>query len=143
MLVGFKINQLVCDLALVVGVLLWEILNFLTLAPWQDDNFNFDVCVDMIDSSKYAVSSRIAASVSGEQDSDSATFLRSSQTLFLKRLVGEMEKIINRINLVVISAQHTVILYKILSLIRFVALSSKKTRVFKACLQQDYQEEFK
>ena len=44
------------DLTLVSSVLLWEILHFLKLNLWDNEYFNYDICIQLIENSKSIVS---------------------------------------------------------------------------------------
>lgn len=39
------------DLTVVTGILMWEILHFLSLSTWNSADFNLDLCVKAIDTS--------------------------------------------------------------------------------------------
>ena len=41
----------IIDLALVSAILLWEILNFLKLNSWNNEYFNYDICIKTIEDS--------------------------------------------------------------------------------------------
>ena len=52
---AFKMNSLVLDLTIVSALLFWEILHFLGLNSWNSTDFNLEICVKLIENSKYFV----------------------------------------------------------------------------------------
>lgn len=110
-------HELVVDLAIVSTVLLWEILHFMGLNSWNNNHFNLDICIKSIENSKHL-------------------------GLFLNRIIGELTKIMNDKDNVILNARYTVVVYKIFAFF-IIIIEKSTTRVLKNYLRNNFQEEFK
>ncbi len=52
-------NYLVLDLTVVSAILFWEILHFLGLNSWNNEHFNLEICIKLIENSKNFVNIKI------------------------------------------------------------------------------------
>ena len=135
-------NESVIDLTLVSAILIWEILHFLGLNSWVNDNFNLDICIKLVESSKSLASKRFRYVFNSLIKINLLYLIKKLQALFLKRLISELSKIINDDTSVALSAKYTIIFYKIFAMFSII-IEKSTTKILKNCLRENYQEEFK
>ncbi len=69
-------------------------------------------------------------------------FINFYKSVFVQRLIGELLRIITYNPNILLSAQQTVVIFKVFGLLKYIIDKSKK-KVLKTLLRQNYQEEFK
>ena len=64
------------------------------------------------------------------------------KALFLKRLIGQLSKLINDDSTIVLTPKCTIIFYKVFSMFSII-IEKSTTKTLKKSLRENYQEEFK
>ncbi|CAF0746137.1 unnamed protein product [Brachionus calyciflorus] len=105
------------DLTLVSCILLWEILHFISLNSWNGADFNLEILIKIIEKSEYL-------------------------EIFLSRVIGELSKLLNTSDSVLLSPKETIVAYKILSFL-YTLIEKSTTSKIKKILKDNYYEEFK